>query len=109
MEPDYRMTVFTVKESNIADRLYAITMTNGDRIITENDDTLECNIVELYQGFMGYFEDHGATGDELAALIMSNVRLCIDLEKMMAQDPTLKELVEVGGLSSKAYYPNGIN
>lgn len=109
MEFDYRKTMFTVTLSDRPDRLYAITMTNGNYVMTENDDTLEGQIQDLLQGMAGYFEEHGAVGDQLVQLIMNNVKLCFEVEDMIPHDPTLKHMVEVGGLSSRSYFLNGIN
>ena len=108
MDLDYRKTMFFITLSSRADRLYAFTMTNGSFVMAKEDDNLEANIVDLFQGILGYFEDHGAVGDELMNLLTSNVKLCFPLEDMIPHDPTLKELVECGGFTSRTFYPNGI-
>lgn len=104
---DYKNTRFTFTLSNRPDRFYAVTMTNGDLTIMDNDDELEGQIVDLIQGIIGYFEDHGASGDELIQLITNNVLLRFNIEDMLPHDPGLKKLVEAFGL--RTIYPNGIN
>ena len=104
---DYRDTKFTITLSNRSDRLYAVTMTNGAITMLENDDELDGNILDLLQGAMGYYEEHGATGEELYQLMISNVRLHFNIEDMIPHDDTLKSMAENFGFS--IIYPNGIH
>ena len=108
MELDYRKTMFYITKSSRLDRLYALTMTNGDIVMAKDDYNLDGNIFDLLGGIVGYFEEHGSAGGELINLLINNVRLCLPLEVMIPHDKSLRELVERGGFKSRTFYPSGI-
>lgn len=99
-------TKFIITLSSRIDRMYAVTMKNKDIVILDKDDEMDGNIVDLLQGAMGYFEEHGFKNDDLIQLMTSNVLLSFDIEDMLPHDPMLKHMAEGFGL--RAIYYNGI-
>lgn len=103
---NFRNTKFKIELSNRPNRLYAVTMTNGKRVLAYKDDKTGGDIVDITQGIVGFFRHCGAKEEEIYKLIHDNVRLHFNLEDMFPHDPKLKEIAENFGFAS--VYNNGL-